>query len=143
MNSKQGVVALINMAGRNTYGQYNYRVRLLEPFHFHDCISLVKCASVYIGSDAPTDVSAVQTAVLGTVVVTWAVPAISPTGGYQIRLTQGSAISNVMVGSSTSSRHTLTNQPLGVYSIQVIALTMHFPAMSDPLVVTVRGEPDI
>lgn len=132
------------------YGQINKIIvgRLLHlsgAISFSCTIVSISCEiylGVYIGSEAPTDISAMQTGVPGTVVVSWTAPTTSPGNGYQIQMTrmQTSADFNVMAGSTT---HTITNQQVGLYNVRVIALTVHFPAVSDPVDITVRGEPDM
>ena len=83
----------------------------------------------------PTDVIAEQTG-FTTVHVMWTAPPAPPTGGYRVQITVESTTTTTDV---TTTAHTFSviNNQYGVYSIQVISLSLGGAA--DPVEVTVRG----
>ena len=85
----------------------------------------------------PTDVTAEQTG-LSTVFVMRTAPSPPPADEYQVQITRGSTTTTVIV---VGTSHTIsTNNQYGVYSIQVIALSLPVPSdATDPVEVTVRG----
>ena len=69
-----------------------------------------------------------------TVVVTWTAPTIAR---YQVQVTVGAMTTTTEV---TGTSLTISASQFGVYSIQVISLSRHFPGeTSAPVHVTVRG----
>ena len=92
----------------------------------------------YSDGPPPTDVVVQQTG-LNTVLVMWTPPSSPPADGYQVQITRGSTTTTVNVA-DTSYTISVNNQ-YGVYSIQVIALSLPLPSeATEPVEVTVRGK---
>ena len=71
-----------------------------------------------------------------TVVVSWTPPSPPPSRGY--RITVNSATTSFSRNVS-SSPHNLTSLEPGVYSIQLVALTQHYPSEGVAVEFTVGG----
>ena len=94
---------------------------------------------MYIDSigGAITSLAAVQTG-LTTVQVTWTAPPGPPAGGYQITVAEAS-----IDVTGQESPYTFTTSELGVYTVQVLYTSQHFPnEQAMPVMVTVEGEGD-
>ena len=73
-----------------------------------------------------------------TVIVTWTPPPAPPAAGYQVQMTVGTTITTTNVAGI--SHNTILVSQLGVYSIQVMSRSLHFPSeTSEPVEFTVRG----
>ena len=88
------------------------------------------------GNAAPTDVTAEQDGP-DTVVTSWTPPPAPPAAGYQVQVTVGTTTTTTnVVGTS----YTISVNQFGVYSIQVMTLSQHFPGEATaPVELTVRG----
>ena len=71
--------------------------------------------------DAPTNLMAVQDG-LGSVRVTWTDPIVLPGLGYEI-----TTIPSTSTTTSTGSPQSIVISTLGIYTIQLISRSQHFP----------------
>ena len=72
---------------------------------------------------------------LTSVRVSWTAPSVSPSNGYRITTNPSSASIN-----AAASPHTITISTPGVYDIQVMSLSQHFPGIVELEGFTMRGE---
>ena len=87
---------------------------------------------------AITSLTAVQNG-LTTVRINWTAPPGPPAGGYQITVAEAS----INVTGRSGSPYTFTASELGVYTVQVLYTSQHFPnEQAMPVMVTVKGEGD-
>ena len=90
----------------------------------------------------PSGVMLVQDG-LTSVTVTWTAPSATPPTGYRLSVThvESSSLSLTTDTGATSSSFSLINNQYGDYSVQVLSLYQDMlPGVSEPAVVTVRGE---
>ena len=91
--------------------------------------------TVLLGGESPTDPAAEQVG-LTTVQVSWTAPSVPPSNGYRITTNPSSASTNAQ-----ASPHIITISTPGVYDIQVMSLSQHYPGVMVELQgFIVRGE---